>query len=106
LLDADRLLEVLLTYFGMIIAARCQCTPAGLSCYWQWWWNVLYWSLNQECQPQKDGEMLPGKKGISLMPDQFQRLQDEAASVSAALKDNDDDFELDLSDKYVAPTLH
>jgi hypothetical protein len=67
---------------------------------------VLYPSLDYENHSQKDGEMLPGKKGISLMPDQFQRLQDDAATVSAALNNNDDDFELDLSDKYVAPTLH
>lgn len=49
---------------------------------------------------QKEGEMLPGKKGISLSPEQFNMLRESAASIQEALSAEDTDFKLSLSVKY------
>ena len=50
---------------------------------------------------QKDGELKPGAKGISLnAKDQFSRVVDSLDEISAALDSGDDGYKLELSDKY------
>ena len=48
---------------------------------------------------QKDGELLPGKKGISLSTEQFNSLKESAASIQKALEAEDTDFKLAISQK-------
>ena len=50
---------------------------------------------------QKEGKLNPGK-GISLhATDQFSKIQAAVAEISAALEDQDEHYELPLSEKYV-----
>ena len=48
---------------------------------------------------QKDGEVRPGAKGISLSPDQFGILKGAAAGISAALQAQDTGYKLALSSR-------
>ncbi|CAL8467636.1 g7174 [Coccomyxa elongata] len=48
---------------------------------------------------EKDGEMLPGSKGIALSPEQFKILQAAAVDVTAALASRNLDFKVALSSK-------
>ena len=48
---------------------------------------------------QKGGQFLPGKKGISLPPDQFAKLVAQAAALGEALVGHDTNFEVQLSNK-------
>jgi Transcriptional Coactivator p15 (PC4) len=54
---------------------------------------------------QKDGELLPGKKGISLLPEQFERLRGEAAAVDAAIAAKDT-LDIGLSNKWELTSAH
>ena len=49
------------------------------------------------CTAQEDGEQHPGKKGISLTPEQFNMIKDSASKISAALESQDTGFRLALS---------
>ncbi len=49
---------------------------------------------------QKNGELLPGSKGIALSLEQFQILKAAASDVTAALASKDVDFKVALSSKY------
>jgi hypothetical protein len=51
------------------------------------------------CCLQKDGEMLPGSKGIALTPEQFQAVKSDAAEISNALQSADVNFRLGLSSR-------
>ena len=55
--------------------------------------------VTQHACVQKDGEMRPGTKGISLLPEQFQVLKGAAADVSRALQAQDTGYRLALSSK-------
>eukprot|EP00803_Ostreobium_quekettii_P010050 evm.model.scf_603.1 EVM.evm.TU.scf_603.1 scf_603:3076-6937(+) len=48
---------------------------------------------------QKEGSWLPTKKGISLPQDQWNKLNDEAQAISAALAADDTDYQATLSDR-------
>ena len=54
-----------------------------------------YWAISV----QKDGQQLPGKKGISLPADQFHKLQAAHDSLTEALEAQDASFEVALSGK-------
>lgn len=51
---------------------------------------------------EKGGKQLPGKKGISLPSDQFQKLVEIASSLTEALEARDTQFEVPLSGKRKA----
>ena len=55
--------------------------------------------MTQHACAQKDGEMRPGTKGISLSPEQFKVLKEAAADISGALQAQDTGFRLALSSK-------
>ena len=65
--------------------------------------GVLWRFETQTAGVQKDGEMRPGAKGISLSPDQFGILKEAAADISTALQAQDTGFRLALSSKYGGP---
>ncbi|KAK9821484.1 hypothetical protein WJX74_001233 [Apatococcus lobatus] len=48
---------------------------------------------------EKDGKQLPGKKGISLSPEQFTILRDAADAISKALDAEDESYSIELSTK-------
>ncbi|KAK9909758.1 hypothetical protein WJX75_007053 [Coccomyxa subellipsoidea] len=48
---------------------------------------------------EKNGEMLPGSKGIALSAEQFRILKNAASDVTAALSSQDTDFKVSLSSK-------
>lgn len=52
------------------------------------------------CLLQRDGKQLPGKKGISLPADQFQKLLEAHSALTEALAASDTQFEVLLSGKY------
>ena len=54
------------------------------------------------CTAQKDGEQHPGKKGISLTPEQFNTIKESASKISAALESQDTGFRLALSQRCTA----
>ena len=55
---------------------------------------------------QKDGELKPGAKGISLnAKDHFAKIVENLDQVSAALENEDESFQLELSDKCVPKAL-
>lgn len=54
------------------------------------------------CMAQKDGELLPGKKGISLSPEQFNILKESAANIQTALAAEDTAYKLPLSSRYAS----
>lgn len=57
------------------------------------------------CDGQANGEMRPGKKGISLVADQFEALVAAAPSLSAALGSQDLTFSAPISSKCVSMAL-
>ncbi len=66
--------------------------------------NHLSSSLTEPMLPlvvlvQKGGQQMPGKKGINLPPDQFQKLLEAQASVTEALEAQDASFDIALSGK-------
>ena len=54
------------------------------------------------CTAQKDGEQHPGKKGISLTPEQFNMIKDSASKISTALESQDTGFRIALSQRCAA----
>ena len=48
---------------------------------------------------QKDGQQLPGKKGINMPAEQFQLLHEAGSALSEALEARDESYELQLSGK-------
>lgn len=48
---------------------------------------------------QKNGEMLPGSKGIALTTDQFKALKDGAEQINIALEAADESFRMELSNR-------
>ena len=49
--------------------------------------------------PQKNGEMLPGKKGISLKPAEFDLIYQHSTAISAAAASRNMGYALDLGSK-------
>lgn len=58
------------------------------------------------CTAQKDGEQHPGKKGISLTPEQFNMIKDSASKISTALESQDTGFRLALSQRCIAQCIN
>lgn len=49
---------------------------------------------------QKDGQKLPTKKGISLPPDQWNKIVKKMDAATAAFDDIDEHFVIELGHKY------
>lgn len=58
------------------------------------------------CTGQKDGEQHPGKKGISLTPEQFNTMKESASKISGALESQDTGFRLALSQRCAAQCIN
>lgn len=63
--------------------------------------HVLWPGLTCLHLMQKDGQLKPGAKGISLhAQDQFSKIQENAGEITAALEEQNEAYELILTDKY------